>query len=140
MLSIMSRIIATELGEHEGWRIVVENKPGAIQTIGAAEVLKHPADGYTILAIALPATAAPALLPNVGFRLDAHFAPVIKLTVTPTTAALVTATFAPTVTTTANQFVTPTTATLVTAAFAPTANGSSISVRVLVAVSIFGPL
>ena len=75
----MSRIIATELGEHEGWRIVVENKPGAIQTIGAAEVLKHPADGYTILAIALPATAAPVLLPNVGFRLDADFAPVIKL-------------------------------------------------------------
>src|SRR5262245_9255191 len=76
---IISRIIATELGEREGWRIIVENKPGAIQTIGAAEVLKHPADGHTILAIALPATAAPALLPNVGFRLDVDFAPVIKL-------------------------------------------------------------
>lgn len=76
---IVSRIIAVELGESEGWRIVVENKPGAIQTIGAAEVLKHPADGYTVLAIALPSSAAPALLPNVGFRLDVDFAPVIKL-------------------------------------------------------------
>jgi len=76
---IMGRIIATELSESEGWRIVVENKPGAIQTIGAAEVLKQPADGYTVLSIALPASAAPALLPNLGFRLDADFAPIIKL-------------------------------------------------------------
>ena len=76
---IVARIIANELAETEGWRVVVENKPGAIQTIGAAEVLKQPADGQTILSIALPSSAAPALLPNVGFRLDADFAPVIKL-------------------------------------------------------------
>jgi tripartite-type tricarboxylate transporter receptor subunit TctC len=76
---IVGRIIANELSEAEGWRVVVENKPGAIQTIGAAEVLKQPADGYTILSIALPSSAAPALLPNVNFRLDADFAPVIKL-------------------------------------------------------------
>ena len=30
----MGRIIAAELGESEGWRAIVENKPGAIQTIG----------------------------------------------------------------------------------------------------------
>ena len=45
---IVGRIIANELAESEGWRVVVENKPGAIQTIGAAEALKQPADGYTI--------------------------------------------------------------------------------------------
>jgi len=73
------RIIANELAESEGWRVVVENKPGAIQTIGAAEVLKQPADGYSVLSIALSASAAPALLPNVGFSLDTDFAPVIKL-------------------------------------------------------------
>jgi tripartite-type tricarboxylate transporter receptor subunit TctC len=76
---IMGRIVASELGESEGWRIVVENKPGAIQTIGLAEVLKQPADGYTVASIALGASAAPALLPNVGFRLNSDFAPVIKL-------------------------------------------------------------
>jgi tripartite-type tricarboxylate transporter receptor subunit TctC len=76
---IMGRIVASELGESEGWRAIVENKPGAIQTIGLAEVLKQPADGYTIASIALGASAAPALLPNVGFRLDGDFAPVIKL-------------------------------------------------------------
>jgi tripartite-type tricarboxylate transporter receptor subunit TctC len=76
---IMARIIANELGESEGWRLVAENKPGAIQTIGLADVLKQPSDGYTIASIALSSSAAPALLPNLGFRLDRDFAPVIKL-------------------------------------------------------------
>jgi tripartite-type tricarboxylate transporter receptor subunit TctC len=76
---IMGRIVASELGESEGWRLIVENKPGAIQTLGLAEVLKQPADGYTVASIALGASAASALLPNVGFRLDSDFAPVIKL-------------------------------------------------------------
>jgi len=77
---IIARIVANELGLSEGWRIVVENKPGAIGTIAGAEVLKQPADGYSIYAIALAHSAAPALLPNIGFRLDTDFTPVIKLT------------------------------------------------------------
>jgi len=77
---IIARIVANEFGLSEGWRIVVENKPGAIGTIAGAEVLKQPADGYSIYAIALAHSAAPALLPNIGFRLDTDFTPVIKLT------------------------------------------------------------
>jgi tripartite-type tricarboxylate transporter receptor subunit TctC len=76
---IMGRIIATELNESEGWRVIVENKIGAIQTLGLAEALKQPADGYTLASIALPASAAPALIPTVSFKLDRDFAPVIKL-------------------------------------------------------------
>lgn len=76
---IMGRIIANELSESEGWRVIVENKAGAIQTIGLAEALKQPADGYTLASIALPASAAPALMPDIKFRLDADFMPVIKL-------------------------------------------------------------
>jgi tripartite-type tricarboxylate transporter receptor subunit TctC len=76
---IMGRIIANELSESEGWRVIVENKVGAIQTIGLADVLKQPADGLTLASIALPASAAPALIPNLSFRLDADFAPVIKV-------------------------------------------------------------
>src|SRR5262245_33573834 len=62
---IVTRIVANELGQTEGWRIVVENKPGAVATIAGAEVLKQPADGYSIYATALPAAAAPALLPDI---------------------------------------------------------------------------
>src|SRR5262245_34061367 len=75
----MGRIIARELSEGEGWQVIVENKPGAIQTIGLAEVLKQPANGHTLASIALPSAAAPLLLPNVGFRLDTDFVPVVKL-------------------------------------------------------------
>ena len=76
---IITRIVANELGQSEGWRIVVENKSGALGTLAAGEVLKQPADGHTILGIALPTTATPALLPNISFQLDVDFAPVIKL-------------------------------------------------------------
>lgn len=76
---IMGRLIANALSEEEGWRVIVENKPGAIQTIGLADVLKQPADGHTLASIALPASAAPALIPNLSFQLDTDFAPVIKL-------------------------------------------------------------
>ena len=76
---IMARIVANEMSTREGWRVIVENKVGAIQTLGLAEVLKQPADGYTVASISLPASAAPALLANVNFRLDTDFAPVVKL-------------------------------------------------------------
>lgn len=76
---VLSRIVANQLNASRGWRVVVEDRPGATQTIGVADVLKQPADGRTILAMTIPMLAAPALLPNLGFRLDADIAPVIKL-------------------------------------------------------------
>jgi tripartite-type tricarboxylate transporter receptor subunit TctC len=76
---IISRVIATELAESEGWRVVVENKPGAVLTLGGAEVLKHPADGHTIYAMALPVSAAPSFLPNMSFKLESDFASVVKI-------------------------------------------------------------
>jgi tripartite-type tricarboxylate transporter receptor subunit TctC len=76
---VIARIVTNEIAEREGWRLIAENKPGAIQTIGLAEVLKRPADGHTLAAIALSSSAAPALMRNISFRLDSDFAPVIKL-------------------------------------------------------------
>ena len=76
---IISRVIATELSEAEGWRMVVENKPGALQTIGIAEALKQPADGYTIYSMSVPTAAVPALMPNLGLRPDVDFTPIIKI-------------------------------------------------------------
>ena len=77
--SIIGRLLASELTASEGWRIVVENKPGASYMLSAAEVLKQPADGHTLWALALPAATAPALLPSMGFRLETDFAAVIQL-------------------------------------------------------------
>jgi tripartite-type tricarboxylate transporter receptor subunit TctC len=79
---IMARIVANELNESEGWRVVVEDKPGAITTMGLAEVLKQPADGHTMASIASSASAASALLSNLNFRIETDFVPVIKLATT----------------------------------------------------------
>ena len=46
---ILARIVATGLSEGEGWNVIVENKPGAVMTIGTNEVLRQPADGHTLL-------------------------------------------------------------------------------------------
>jgi tripartite-type tricarboxylate transporter receptor subunit TctC len=76
---VISRVIGAELSESEGWRVSVENRPGALQTIGMADVLKQPADGYSIYPMSVPTMAVPALLPNIGLRPDADFAPIIKV-------------------------------------------------------------
>jgi len=76
---VISRVIATELSEAEGWRMVVENKPGALQTIGITEALRQPADGYTIYSMSVPTAAVPALMPNLGLAPDVDFTPIIKI-------------------------------------------------------------
>jgi len=75
---VISRIAATGLSARAGWRVVVENRPGGLQMVAIADVLKQPADGHSILAMAVPTLAAQALLPHLGLRLDADFVPVIK--------------------------------------------------------------
>jgi tripartite-type tricarboxylate transporter receptor subunit TctC len=77
---IVSRIVASALSESQGWSVVVENRPGAVQTLGAGEALKQPADGYTIMAVGVPLTAAQSLVPNIGFHVATDFAPIVKLT------------------------------------------------------------
>jgi tripartite-type tricarboxylate transporter receptor subunit TctC len=76
---ILGRIVANALQEDEGWKVVVENKPGGVLTIGATEVLKQPADGHTILAVTAPVAAAPALVPNAAFNYETDFAPLIRI-------------------------------------------------------------
>jgi tripartite-type tricarboxylate transporter receptor subunit TctC len=75
---VISRIIANELSAAAKWRLVVENRPGAIGTIGALEVLRQPADGYTLFAMSVPIFAGVALTPKINFRLDTDFAPIVK--------------------------------------------------------------
>jgi tripartite-type tricarboxylate transporter receptor subunit TctC len=75
----IGRIVANALGEAEGWRVVVENRPGALQSLAMADVLKQPADGLSIFPMSLGAIATPALMPEKGLRLETDFAPVVKI-------------------------------------------------------------
>ena len=76
---ILARVIATALAEDEGWKTVVENKPGAVMTIGVNDVLNQAADGHTLLSVTAPIAAVPALVPNAPFQLERDFAPLIQV-------------------------------------------------------------
>jgi tripartite-type tricarboxylate transporter receptor subunit TctC len=76
---IISRMIADELAATEGWRLVVENRPGALQTVAMNDVSRRPADGYTLLTMSLPMTVTPSLLPKADVRPDIDFEPVVKI-------------------------------------------------------------
>jgi tripartite-type tricarboxylate transporter receptor subunit TctC len=76
---ILARIIATALSDGEGWKVVVENKPGAVMTIGVMEALKQPADGHTLLSVTAPIAAVPALVPNASFNIETDFVPLIQV-------------------------------------------------------------
>jgi tripartite-type tricarboxylate transporter receptor subunit TctC len=78
---IISRIVAKELSQSEGWRVIVENRPGGVTTIAAGEVLKKPADGLSLYAMSVPSVAAPSLVPSISYRFDTDFEPVIKASV-----------------------------------------------------------
>ena len=49
VVDISGRLLAEELGRQLGVNVIVENKVGAGGTLGAADVARAPADGYTIL-------------------------------------------------------------------------------------------
>ena len=76
---VISRLIANEIAGAEGWRFVVENRPGALQTIAMGDVLKQPPDGLSIFPMSTGVVAVPALLPEKGIRLEADFAPVARI-------------------------------------------------------------
>lgn len=46
---MLARAIAQEMGPALGQSVIIDNKPGAAGTIGAATVVGAPADGYTLL-------------------------------------------------------------------------------------------
>lgn len=57
----IARLIAQKLTERFGTQVMVENRPGAGSTLAAEQVVKSPADGYTILLSAASYTVNPAL-------------------------------------------------------------------------------
>ena len=76
---IISRIVADELGAKEGWRLIVEDRPGALQTTAMNDVSNRPADGHSLLAMSLPITVTPTLLPRAETKPDVDFDPIIKI-------------------------------------------------------------
>lgn len=81
---IVARIVAPALGAILGQQVLVENKPGANGTMGAAQVSKSPADGYTLLlSSASPLVIAPHLLSKSPFDVNQDFIAINTVGLTP---------------------------------------------------------
>ncbi|WP_373378194.1 Bug family tripartite tricarboxylate transporter substrate binding protein [Cupriavidus nantongensis] len=71
-----ARIIGQKMSETLKQPVVVDNRPGASGTIGAENVAKSPADGYTLLVLATPTLLAPHLINRKGYDLFKDFTPI----------------------------------------------------------------
>jgi len=80
-----ARLIANELGEKLGQRVVIENKGGAGGNIGAASVVKAPPDGYTLLMVSSgPGALNKLIYKSLPYDPFKDFAPVVLVANVPT--------------------------------------------------------
>jgi tripartite-type tricarboxylate transporter receptor subunit TctC len=76
----LTRIIAQPLGVALRQTIVIENKPGANGAIGATQVARAPADGYTLLmSTNSPHSAAPTLNKTIAYDPVRDFTPISRV-------------------------------------------------------------
>jgi len=80
---LVARILADKLAGALGKPVVIENVPGASQSIGAGAVAKAEPDGYTLLQAAANMAINPILMPDLRYDTLKDFAPVSLTHLTP---------------------------------------------------------
>jgi tripartite-type tricarboxylate transporter receptor subunit TctC len=80
---IVARALAKELAEQWKQPVLVDNKPGAGTTIGAAFVARAPADGYTLLLSTTQHAVAPALFKSLSYDFLTSLAPIAVVSDSP---------------------------------------------------------
>lgn len=81
---IVARVIAEPMSKALGQAVIVDNKPGAGGTIGGAEVVRSPADGYTLmLSNSTPTSIGPYTVPKPPYDPVKQFTHVAMLGVAP---------------------------------------------------------
>ncbi len=77
------RLVGQKLTESWGQAVIIDNKPGASSNIAAEQLVKAPADGYTLLYFPAALVVNPSLFPKVPYDLAKDFAPVALLATFP---------------------------------------------------------
>jgi tripartite-type tricarboxylate transporter receptor subunit TctC len=77
-----ARLLAVKLGARLGQSVIIENRPGASGTIGAAAVVHAPADGYTLLYDATAHAVNPVLY-KLSYDSKRDFLPISLVSLTP---------------------------------------------------------
>ena len=73
---VLSRLLGDRLAALLGQPLVVENRPGAIGTIGLAAVARAAPNGYTLGVLTVPYIVAPSLLTQMPYDTERDLSPV----------------------------------------------------------------
>lgn len=80
---VLAREVALKLSPAIGQQVIVENKPGAGATLGAAQVAKATADGHTLLMGAVHHTIASSVYSKLPYDFQKDFAPITTVALVP---------------------------------------------------------
>lgn len=73
---VVARLIAVKLGDQLGQPVVVDNRAGANSNVGAENVARAPADGYTLYVYTIANTINASLYPKLGYDPVKDFEPI----------------------------------------------------------------
>jgi tripartite-type tricarboxylate transporter receptor subunit TctC len=75
-IDIVARLVFEQVAKQIGQTVVIENRPGASQTIGAGAVAKADPDGYTILVAGSALAVVPSTMANLPLNVQTDLAAV----------------------------------------------------------------
>ena len=81
---VLARLAFEQVSKQIGQAIIIENRPGAGQRIGAAAAARAEADGYTLLVNSSTHTVFPAMFTNLSFDVVRDFVALAPLASIPT--------------------------------------------------------
>jgi tripartite-type tricarboxylate transporter receptor subunit TctC len=76
---VLARLVGERLAASMGQPVVIENRPGAIGTIGLNAVAKASPDGYTLGVITTTFLAAPSLIAQMPYNTERDLSPVAMI-------------------------------------------------------------